>query len=492
MRTTPTGIVVPAFIRGETITDRLVTFSGRGDTTAFRAPDPVTLLPRLPLRDPRGLADAQELAFDEIVAVLGELGPQLAPARNALLQEALANVEGWSELTPPLVRAAFEQMPSLFTERSVREIAEMTLGREYLDGWVEHRLASGQIAAIRALGARAIHIIAGNSPLVSALTVIRNAITRSDAIVKAPSNDPLTALAIARTLAEVAPNHPLTHHLSVAYWKGGDADVEAALYAPRNIEKLIAWGGLASVMHVLRYVRPGLELVTLDPKRSATIIGPEAFASAESLRDVAGRAATDVGALNQLGCFNARVIFVVAGVENTNRLGRLLYEALIQLPERVSTPPGAVDPELRAQVRALRSSPDFYRVFGGDHDEGAVIVSQLDDPVEFHRSLSGRIVNLVPVAGIDEILPEISAATQTVGVYPDALKTQLRDVLALYGVQRLVSLGHAADLSMSLPQDGIEPVRRMVRWIVDERCDPAKVALLCGARTAPRSLSVPR
>jgi hypothetical protein len=331
------------------------------------------------------------------------------------------------------------------------------------------------------MGARAVHIIAGNSPLIAALTVIRNAITRSDAIIKAPSNDPLTAIAIARTLAELAPDHPLTRHLSVAYWKGGDQPVEAALYAPRNIEKLIAWGGLASVTHVLQYVRPGLELVTLDPKRSATIIGPEAFASREALREVARRAATDIGAENQQGCMNARVIYVVAGVEEANLLGQLIYQELLALPSRVSTP-GRIDPELRSQVRALRFSPDFYQVFGGTQDEGAVIVSQLEDPVEFHRSLSGRIANLVPVSGVEEILPEINAATQTIGVYPDALRVQLRDVLALHGAQRVVSLGYAAHLSLSLPQDAIEPVRRMVRWIVDERCDPTEVSPLWSAR----------
>jgi hypothetical protein len=83
--------------------------------------------------------------------------------------------------------------------------------------------------------------------LVAAVTIIRNAITRSDAIVKIPSNDPLTAIAIARTLADVAPNHPLTRHLAVAYWTGGDREVEARLYRPEHVEKIVAWGGLASV-----------------------------------------------------------------------------------------------------------------------------------------------------------------------------------------------------------------------------------------------------
>jgi hypothetical protein len=72
----------------------------------------------------------------------------------------------------------------------------------------------------------------------------------------------------------------------------------------------------------------------------------------------------------------------------------------------------------------------------------------------------------------------MNAYTQTVGVYPDSLKTSLRDILPLHGAQRLVSLGYAAHASMAVPQDAIEPVRRLVRWIVDESCDPHDVAPL--------------
>ena len=55
------------------------------------------------------------------------------------------------------------------------------------------------------------------------------------------------------------------------------------------------------------------------------------------------------------------------------------------------------------------------------------------------------------------------------GIYPEQLKNQLRDRLAYQGAQRLVSLGQATNyVSPALPQDGIEPVRRMVKWIVDE------------------------
>src|SRR5207245_10225905 len=109
----------------------------------------------------------------------------------------------------------------------------------YLEGWQSTPLIDGRTLSVRAFGARALHIIAGNSPIVAALTVVRNAITRSDAIIKSPSNDPFTARAIARTMQDVDPDHPLPRHLSVAYWKGGDEQIERHLYQPHNIRKLI-------------------------------------------------------------------------------------------------------------------------------------------------------------------------------------------------------------------------------------------------------------
>jgi hypothetical protein len=176
-------------------------------------------------------------------------------------------------------------------------------------------------------------------------------------------------------------------------------------------------------------------------------------------------------------------VYVVAGtdpegVERINRLGEAIYHGLQRLPERLSTRAKWFDPELKADIDALRASPDFYRVFGGRDGEGAVIVSQLDEPVEFHRRLSGRVANLVPIADPADAVREMNAYTQTVGIYPESLKRSLRDVLPLHGAQRLVSLGYAAHPSVALPQDAIEPVRRMVKWIVDESCDPRETTAL--------------
>jgi hypothetical protein len=218
-------------------------------------------------------------------------------------------------------------------------------------------------------------------------------------------------------------------------------------------------------------------MIALDPKRSATIIGPEAFESEATLREVALRTACDIGVANQEGCACARVVYVLCGtdaegVARANRLGELVYEALVALPEHISTAPLRFDPELRDHLEGSRMVEDFYRVIGGERGEGAIVVSQFDEAVDYAAMLSGRVANLVPVASLERVTAAVTAYTQTVGDYPESLKETRRDIMPLYGAQRLTSLGYACHVSVAAPQDAVEPVRRMCKWNVDETCDP--------------------
>ncbi|WP_084187791.1 acyl-CoA reductase [Mycobacterium paraffinicum] len=474
---------VPLFLRGRVITDDLIPFDTRIGAAQFQAPDMTKHVDRLTLRSPAQMSDLYALGFDEILDVLAALGDALNFETNDHLQEAYEASLVANVLPAEMLKNSYRVLGPLFSRDNVIEIADTQVGLDYLNGWVTRRLRDGRDLRVRAFGARTLHIPAGNGGLVSAVTILRSVITRSDVIIKAPSNDPLTAVAIARTLADIAPDHPITKHLVVGYWKGGDLTVEEKLYQPHHIEKIVAWGGLASVKHVTRYIQPGLELIALDPKRSATIIGREAFDSEQVMREVARRAATDIGVANQEGCANARVIYVLsgtdaAGLANANRLGELIYDELIALPSVVSTPPRYPNRELLDHVDASRMAEDFYRVIGGERREGAIVVSQFDEPVDYSPMLSGRIANIVPVDGIDRVTAAVNAYTQTIGIYPESLKRELRDTLPLFGAQRLTSLGYACNVAVAMPQDAIEPIRRMCKWIVDEECDPAVVVPL--------------
>ena len=471
------AFTVPLIIRGQVIEDNWVTFGGRGGIAEFSAPDPHKYVKQLRLRTPMDLRDMYDVSFEEILDVLQELGERLRLETNPHMQRAYEASLLTSDLTPGLLRYTYEQLlPSYFQKDVVREIAERGVGINYLEGWVEHPLRDGRRMRVRAFGARTLHIAAGNGPVIAAFSMIRNAITRSDAIIKMPSNDPLTGVAVARTLVDMAPDHPVTKHLSAAYWKGGDAEFDTQLYRPENLEKIVAWGGFASVQHVTRYIQPGLELISFDPKNSASIIGKEAFASEATLREAANRAALDIGAANQNACTSARVIYVFSGTDEPGlkrltRLGELIYASMLALPEFISTKPKRYDPELRGHVAALRLDDEWFHVIGGEAGEGAVIVSRLPEAVDFAPMLSCRTANLVPVDDLTQVTAAVTAYTQTVGIYPESLKEELRDQLPLFGAQRLVSLGFASNPTLAAPQDGMEPIRRMCKWIVDECCE---------------------
>jgi hypothetical protein len=483
------SIVAPAIIRGEIITDNLVGFGGRGGDMEFLSPDPNTIIDRLPLRNPAEMRRLYTLTIDEIIDYLVELGSALDLLRNTHMQEALERSYAATDLTPSILRWQYSLIQQYFSREMVRGFIDVPIGIPFVEGWQKVTLADGRTASIRAMGARCLHITAGNSPMTALITLARNALTRSDAIIKSPSNDPFTAVAVARTMIDMAPDHPVTRHFSVAYWKGGTVDFEEKLYQPKNIEKIIAWGGFASVKHVTRYIQPGLELISLDPKRSATIIGKDTFADEATMRDAAVRAATDIGASNQTGCSSARVVLVESGTDDAGiallrRFAKMIYDAMMGLPDNVSNKPKSFDRELRANIDGLRATPDFYDVIGGREDEGAIIVSKIDDVVDFYPSLSGRVANLVPIDDISDAFRFVNSYTQTVGVYPEALKLRLRDELPLFGAQRIVTLGYAMTANPALPQDAIEPTRRMVKWIVDEESPVETCPPLWQARAA--------
>ncbi len=483
------SFTVPLLLRGQVIDEATVEFGGRRGGVSFRAPDLSKYLNELTLSAPSKMGDLYAISLEEIFDFLSKLGERLHPADNPYLQESFELSRATSGLSDSILRHHYEGIPNYFRKEATRDIAERLIGIDYLEGWVEQPQTTQKQTrlSIRAVGARAVHIIAGNVPVVGVATVIRNAITRSDAIIKTPSNDPLTTAAVVRTMIDMDPDHPVTRHVSVAYWKGGDTSVEEYLYDPRRIEKIVAWGGFAGIKHLTQYLQPGLDLITLDPKHSATIIGPEASADGAPLAGFARRLALELGVRNQEGGVNARVVYVqsgtdAAGVEKANELGKRMFAALQGLPDHLSTPHKAFDPELKAELDALAFVEDEFKLYGGRRNEGAVIVSQSDVAVDFARMLACRVANIVPIDDIETAARSVNAYTQTIGIYPESLKKSLRDRLAFQGAQRLVSLGGAATLMQTpQPQDGIEPLRRSVKWITDESADGDYLAAMATA-----------
>lgn len=467
---------VPLIIRGEVIEDYTIEHAGRKGGVSFVTPD-ITRYMRKLTAQPRDLLDLYRVSLDEILDFLVEFGQRFNLHDNRHMQEAFEISVLTSGMTEPVLRGVYSGFDRVCNKAYLQKYVEMAVGSQYLEGWVPTVMGDGSEYNVRAFGARAVHVIAGNSPKCAFITLLRNAITRSDAIIKLPSNDPLTAIAALKTMIDIDPDHPLTRHVSAGYWKGGDEAVEASIYTPRHVEKIVAWGGFNSIKHITRYLQPGLDLITMDPKHSAAIIGREALDSDEIITEVARRAACDAGAFNQELCANARIVYAHCDPDNAadmarlNQLGEQLYQAMQELPEELSTPAKYGVPELEEGIQGLAMEDDFYKVYRGAERCGAVIVSQTDEPVEFANLLACRTVNIVPVADLDDILKRMSADTQTIGIYPPALRLQIRDRLGFQGAQHLIDLGYLVRMQFVGPTDALEAERRMLKWVKDISID---------------------
>ncbi len=459
------GQVLPVshFVRGRVIEGLDVVHQSRDMGCAFAtpaiAPDELVWS----RREPMPLLD---VPLEEIVSFLEELGRELDFDRNELLQQAYEGMLRVSALGPRVLENCYRDMTFMFDRKLLMAEVEGALGGPAcLDGWIEHAPA-GSPNRLRAFPPRLIHIMAGNAPSVAALTIVRAALTKGVHLLKLASNDLFTPTAILSTMARMDPEHPVTRSFCAAYWRGGDAAIERLLCQPQYFDKLVVWGGESAVRNAITYIGPGFELIAFDPKVSISMIGAEAIATPEAIADTAARAPTDVTLFDQDACSASRYQFVegpeadidaycaalAAEMATDHRLGNA----------RIEPTPTAI----REEVEVLRSMEPFYRVFGGIDGQGLVVRS--DEPVDFHPDR--KTVNVVQVPSLEEAVRHVTVATQTVGVYPPQRKKGLRDSLAAAGAQRIVTLGRvvSTDTFGGQPHDGIFPLHRMMKWIIDE------------------------
>ena len=408
---------------------------------------------------------AADVPVAEILDILEALGGWLDRDPEGAVERAMIASAGTNPLERGVLERSYRTLSRVFDRQSLLFQVEQELGGiDVLDGWREVETPSGRRARIRAFPPRLVHIVAGNAPGVTAMTVTRGALTKGVHLLKLPSNDLYTASAVLRGLSAVAPGHPVARSFSAAYWRGGDRTVESMLFRPQFFDKLVAWGGESTIRSAKDYIGPGFELVAFDPKTSISMIGREVHVDGTTRSEVADAAAADATVMDQQACVSSRFQFVEGTVEQVDAYCEALLARMgIERPvtSACSTPPAGA---IRDEIEALGMLEPDYRVFGGFDGRGIVIRS--DEPVDFHPD--GRVVNVVRVEVLDDAIRHANVATQTVGIYPDARRVALRDRLAAQGVQRITRIGSAGMVEAGLPHDGFLPLQRFVRWVNDE------------------------
>jgi hypothetical protein len=451
-------VEIPFVVRGTVIDGRPLTPHSRG------APGRLDLDSLVwPGHRPAPLS---QVSVAEIVDVLVELGEWIRRDPDSIVRTALDGLVEICGASRALEQRGYAALADYFA----RELLEFQLEEELggpaaLDAWRAVGVpGAARPSHVRAFPTRMVHVLAGNAPGVPAISIARSALVKGVSLFKLPSNDLFTAPALLRGISAVAPGHPLEASFAAVYWRGGDASVESVLLRPQFFEKLIVWGGTAAVRGMGAYIGPGLDLVSFDPKTSISVIGSDAFADGADLPAIAAAAATDATIHNQDACTASRFQFVEGTLEQVDRYCALLAAELGVERAKAAERSRPVPDELRDEIDGLRNLAPYYRVWGATDGTGMVVRSE--EPVDFYPT--GRLVNVVGVPDVKSVLGYVNAATQTVGVYPDRLRAELRDDLCGIGVQRITALGSAGETRLGLPHDGFYPLARMVRWGKDE------------------------
>jgi hypothetical protein len=406
-----------------------------------------------------------DVKLSEIIDFLVETGERLALGRNAYLREALERVAATNPLPRRVVENLYKGARVYLSRAALMGSLEANFANSaHLDGWVSRTDLHGKRGSIRAFPPRLIHMLAGNSPAGCVSSIAQGALVKAINLFKMPSSDPFTCVAVLRTMADIDADHPVVRSMSAVYWRGGNEAIETTLYRPQYFDRIVAWGGGDAIKNVIRYLGPGLQLISFDPKSSISMIGPEAFGSDATIEEVAESAAEDVTVFNQEACLASRFIFVEGERKGIEKFCARLLQRLGVDRETASAKAPMLPTEMREEIEMLRLMDDGYRVWGKFDGSGIVILS--DKPVEFHPT--GKTANVVHVGSLDEAVRYVNVATQTIGVYPPERKAMLRDRLASAGGQRVVRLGSAFKHVMGSPHDAMFPLQRLVHWMSDE------------------------
>lgn len=455
------AVCAPFFVRGRVVEQADVEHTSRDLGAPFTTPE----LELDQVIAPRSeLPPLLDVKLDEIIDFLVATGAALALDQNEHMQRCLELLAATNPLPRRVVENLYRSAPNLLQRESLQSMIDANFADpQVLDGWVTRTDDAGNRGHLRAFPPRMVHMLAGNAPAGCIASIAQGALVKGVNLFKMPSSDPFTTVAVLRTMAELDPDHPVVRSMSAVYWTGGDESVERTIYRPQFFDRIVAWGGGPAIANVIRYLGPGIQLVSFDPKSSISLIGREALASDDTLAEVAERVANDTTIFNQEACLASRFVFIEGDRERVEEFCQELATRLAVDRDFASAQAPPPPTEVRDEIEVMVAMGEV-KTWGRADGAGLVVLS--DQPVGFHPS--NKTSNVVVVDELEDAIRHVNVATQTIGIYPWDRKTELRDRLASAGAQRLCRVGTANRHVPGGPHDAMFALHRFVHWMSDD------------------------
>lgn len=401
------------------------------------------------------------MSNDQVIAAIDGVARCFLDSDHALRRQALAWLPEVTGYSHAMTAAVLDRMAADWTAPALRRLlaAELPDPRA-LERFVPR--APGQ--RVRALTPRlAFHVLAGNVPGVGVTSLVRGLLVRAPAVCKTASGEPILPVLFARALAESAPD--LADAIAVAYWTGGDEDLERP--ALEHCDVVIHYGGAESLADLRRRAPGHLRIVDHGPRLSFALVAREHAGRA----GVAAAAARAAAMFDQQGCVSPHAIYVEEGGRVTPEafaadVARELEQLAAELPRgQLSTSEAAAVQHLRATVEFRAIAGEATRLWAGENLAWTVA---FDPDPAFSASCLGRFLWIKPISALENVLDYLGSfrdVLQTVAIAaPRARLTRLAERFALAGCTRITSLHDMPFPPPAWHHDGRGPLLELLRW----------------------------
>jgi hypothetical protein len=404
----------------------------------------------------------------DIIKLLCEVAAGWLRPENQFRQLALAetNGTGFSRAT---VARGLDDFFRRFTPENFHALLAQDLGeaaaKAVMDDLPDHAAAGAhhfwhgpQLIA---------HVAPGNLPNPALMSLTLGLLTHSAQFMKCASGASLLPRLFAHSIYEA--DHKLGACLELAAWRGGNAELEAALFGAADC--VTATGSDETLAAIRARVPAGTRFLGYGQRVSFGLVTREVLRD-ETIAELIARVADDVIAWDQNGCLSPHVVYVEErGAVESDKFAALLAAELMK--REAAEPRGPISIEESALIASRRSLYETLATHRGDvkiwqSKDSTAWTVVFEHEVRFHFSPLNRFIFVKPVPdlaavlrGVDELQGKVS--TVALAASPDRLK-DVAAQLARWGVARLCPPGQMQNPPLTWRHDGRPALGDLVTW----------------------------
>ena len=396
----------------------------------------------------------------DIIKILCEIAAEWLSPENKFRKLALERGPVETGFSKAILEKGLDGFFRQFTPENFHALLEQELGHaRRLDEFIAGATARGPELLV--------HIAAGNLPNPTLMSLTLGLLTRSAQFVKCASGASFLPRLFAHSIRELDPK--LGACLEIAEWRGGNLELENALFA--HADCVTATGSDGTLEKIRARLPVKIRFLGYGQRVSFGFVAREVLRE-EEIQKVISAAADDVIAWDQNGCLSPHVIYVEerGAVESDEFAKRLAVE----LAKRETTEPrGKISVEEAATIASRRAIYETIaahradaKIWSSENSTSWTLVFEHD--VKFRFSPLNRFILVKPVPDLNAVfqgVDEIHGKVSTVGIAAPPEKMQgLASQFARWGATRICPLGEMQNPPLTWRHDGRPALGDLITW----------------------------